>query len=134
MTSPENVSYGHLTLSFLSAYRVDGIHQNTRKVTKPNFYGKTPVGPNLSKKGQKWPNIFSKLSHYFWLKCWKLWLGCMVHHPYAWENSHLAKFWAKRPESSRPIRLLHFQNAITSKPFDRFLTMRGINRKYLCGN
>ena len=24
-------------------------------------------------------------------------------------------------KTARPIRLLHFQNAITSKPFDRFL-------------
>ena len=55
------------------------------------------------------------------LKCWALWLGCMVHHPDAWENFRLAKFWAKWPESSRPIRLLHFQNAITSKPLYGFL-------------
>ena len=34
--------------------------------------------------------------------------------------THLAKFWAKQPESSQPIRLLDFQNAVTSKLFDRF--------------
>ena len=32
------------------------------------------------------------------------------------KNSRLAK----RPDSSRPISLLHFQNAITSKAYDRF--------------
>ena len=104
--------------------------QNTGKVTEPNFSAKLPVGPNLGKKGQNWPKngllqnvlkIESLLLAGNRLKCWTLLLGCMVHHPYAWENSHLAKFWAKWPESSRPIRLLHFQNAITSKPFDRFL-------------
>ena len=66
------------------------------------------------------------------LKCWTLWVGCMVHHPYVWENSGLAKRWAKLPGSSQPIRLLHFQNAITSKPFDRFFLK--INRKHFGGN
>ena len=125
--------------------------QNTRKVTEPNFSAKLPLAQIWAKSAKNGPkmdffNIYSKLSHYFWLetgkKCRTLWLGCMVHYPYVWENSRLVKFWAKRPESSRPIRLLHFQNAITSKPFDRFLiyfvwsksTTRGINRKYFGGN
>ena len=41
-------------------------------------------------------------------KCWTL-----SFHPYVWENFRLAYFWAQRPESSRPIRLIHFQIAIT---------------------
>ena len=53
-----------------------------------------------------------------------------------------AQIWAKLPESTQPIRLLHFQNAVTSKPYDCFLkffvwslsTMRGINRKLFGGN
>ena len=39
------------------------------------------------------------------LKCWTLWLGCMVHHPYVWENPRLAKLGANLGQSSQPIRL-----------------------------
>ena len=98
--------------------------QNTRKVTQPVFFRQKSCWPKfvqqVSKMGQKWPK--NGLFQHF-LKnesLWTLWLGCMVHHPYIWENLGLAKFWAKRPESSRPIRLLHFQNGITSKPLDGF--------------
>ena len=75
--------------------------QNTRKVTEPVFLALFPVGPNLGKKDQKWPK--NGLFPYFLkieslhsagnrLKCWTLWLGCLVHYPYVWENSCLAKF------------------------------------------
>ena len=73
---------------------------------------KSPIfwrNSNWPRFGHKWQkmaenslfNIFSKLTHYW--KCWTLWLGCMVHHPYIWKNPRLDKCWAKRPESSQPI-------------------------------
>ena len=62
--------------------------QNTRKVTEPDFSSNS-VGPNLGKKGQKYPQI-GLFQHFFKieslllagnrLKGWTLWLGCMVYH------------------------------------------------------
>ena len=105
--------------------------QNTRKVIEPIFRQKSRwprfrhKGPKMAQNGlfQHFLKIESLLLAGNRLKCWTLWLRYMVRHPYVWENSRLAKFWAKRPESSRPISLLHFQNAINSRPFDRFLKL-----------
>ena len=64
--------------------------QNTKKSDRARFFGKTPVGPNLGKRSQKWPKngffqhflkIESLLLAGNRLKCWTSWLGCMVHHP-----------------------------------------------------
>ena len=68
------------------------------------------------------------------LKCWALWLGCMGHHPYVWESSRVATFWAKLPKSSRPISLINFQNSISVNPCVKLKYERGINRKYFRGN
>ena len=101
--------------------------QNTRKVTQPILW-QNSRWPKFLGKGSKMAQNglfqhFLKMESLFLagnrLKCWTLGIGCIVHHTYVWGNSRLAKFWVKRPESSRPIRLLNFQNAITSKPFDR---------------
>ena len=49
-------------------------------------------------------------------------------------KSRLAKFWTKRPENSRSIRLLHIQYAVTSKRFDRFLKFYVLSLSSIEGN
>ena len=66
--------------------------QNARKVTEPDFSAKLPLAQIQAKRAKIGPKMeFLKIELLLLagnrLKWWTLCLGCMLHHPYVWENS-----------------------------------------------
>ena len=93
---PENPVNSELAHYFFLVFWIKLMDQNTKKMTKPVFFGKSTVGPNLGKKDQKWSfSTFSQNQiNTFGLKQAKM-LHIMVRMygtPYVLENSCLPCF------------------------------------------
>ena len=94
--------FSELAHLFFLIFLIKLMVQNTRKETEPDFSAILLLAQIWAKIAQNGPKIdsqhFFKIESFLFagnrLRYWRLWFGCMVHHPYFWENSRLAKFWA----------------------------------------